>query len=99
MDNKMPKPLLVRAVQSNLPSNVVYRKKRGFTLPFEAWLRDQLRATIVRSLRGSSPLASVLNPAAISRIWDDFLEGRTSWSRPWSLFVLDSWCELNSVNA
>jgi hypothetical protein len=26
------------------------------------------------------------------RVWKDFLEGRTTWSRPWSLFVLNEWC-------
>ncbi len=24
--------------------------------------------------------------------WKNFLAGRTSWSRPWSLFVLNAWC-------
>ncbi len=25
------------------------------------------------------------------RVWSDFLEGRTRWSRVWSLFVLNRW--------
>jgi len=25
-------------------------------------------------------------------VWHDFLAGRTSWSRPWSLYVLNEWC-------
>jgi hypothetical protein len=25
-------------------------------------------------------------------VWDDFLAGKTSWSRPWSLYVLNEWC-------
>jgi hypothetical protein len=25
--------------------------------------------------------------------WKDFLGGRTSWSRPWSLYVLNEWAK------
>jgi hypothetical protein len=25
------------------------------------------------------------------RVWDDFLASRTTWSRPWSLYVLNEW--------
>jgi hypothetical protein len=32
-------------------------------------------------------------------VWTDFQNGRTSWSRPWSLHVLQRWCERNEVSA
>jgi hypothetical protein len=32
-------------------------------------------------------------------VWTDFLGRRISWSRPWSLYVLQRWCEINSVSA
>jgi hypothetical protein len=35
----------------------------------------------------------------VKQVWDDFLGQRTSWSRVWSLYVLERWCELNSVAA
>lgn len=25
------------------------------------------------------------------RVWEDFLDRQTSWSRPWSLYVLSEW--------
>jgi len=25
-------------------------------------------------------------------VWDNFLHGQTTWSRPWSLYVLNEWC-------
>jgi len=28
-------------------------------------------------------------------VWNRFLAGKTSWSRPWSLFVLAKWCDQN----
>jgi hypothetical protein len=33
----------------------------------------------------------------VQSVWEDFLHGKTSWSRPWALYVLEQWCELHSV--
>ncbi len=90
-----PKPLLVKALNGQLPAKIVHRPKRGFTLPFEHWLRDALRPMMETSLNkiGEGALSALISAPAARRVWNDFLEGRTSWSRPWSLYVLQSWCE------
>ncbi len=97
LDSRTPKPLLVQALRGELPDQVVHRPKRGFTLPFEHWLRDALRPVMEESLRkiGDGPLGTLISKTAVHNVWEDFLEGRTSWSRPWSLYVLQSWCQQN----
>ncbi len=101
LDSEVPKPLLVGALKGKLPNEIVHRKKQGFTLPFERWLRENLRVEMEAALPkiGQGPLGSLLNYDAVARVWDDFLSQRTSWSRIWSLYVLQQWCELNSVSA
>jgi asparagine synthase (glutamine-hydrolysing) len=83
-----------------LPAEIVNRKKLGFTLPFEHWLKDELRSEVEGGILriGVGPLASVLDSAAAKQVWDGFLEGKVSWSRPWALFILQRWCELNSIS-
>lgn len=95
-----PKPLLVGALGGLLPAEIVNRKKLGFTLPFEHWLKDELRSEVEGGILriGVGPLASVLESAAAKQVWDGFLEGKVSWSRPWALFILQRWCELNSIS-
>jgi asparagine synthase (glutamine-hydrolysing) len=95
-----PKPLLVRALEGKLPDKIVRRKKRGFTLPFQHWMRDSLRPAIEESIGkiGDGVLNGFINPIAARHVWDDFLQGRTSWSRPWSLYVLQNWCERHFSN-
>jgi len=95
LDARTPKPLLVKALRGQLPDNIVYRPKRGFTLPFEHWLRSDLRPVVESTLSkiAEGPLAGLISQPAALRVWNDFLERRTSWSRPWSLYVLQSWCE------
>jgi asparagine synthase (glutamine-hydrolysing) len=99
LGGRTPKPLLVEALGGTLPDEVVHRRKRGFTLPFEHWLRDELRSEVDQALQRSADgaLAAVLKPTAVQAIWHDFGRGTTSWSRPWALYVLQRWCELHAV--
>jgi asparagine synthase (glutamine-hydrolysing) len=100
LDSGTPKPLLVRALDGRLPEQIIHRRKRGFTLPFEHWLRDALRPMAEESLRkiGDGVLGSLISERAVRSVWQDFLEGRTSWSRPWSLYVLQCWCQRHLSN-
>jgi len=94
-----PKGLLVDALAESLPDEIVHRPKRGFTLPFERWMRQELRPVIELVLSSKriadGPLGGLLDGVQVNRIWRDFLRGTTSWSRPWSLYVLQRWCEIN----
>ena len=51
MDSQTPKPVLVRALKGKLPNEIVHRKKQGFTLPFERWLRENLRPEVQAARR------------------------------------------------
>ena len=100
---RTPKKLLVDALEGSLPDEIVHRRKRGFTLPFEHWMRQELRPEIEPQLSAAKvsagPLGPVLNGKEVERIWNRFLAGTVSWTRPWSLYVLQRWCELQSVSA
>jgi asparagine synthase (glutamine-hydrolysing) len=87
-----PKSLLVDAMRDLLPDPVVSQAKRTFTLPWEHWLRGSLKTQVEVELGTiSSALKPFLSARAVARVWTDFLAGRTSWSRVWSLFVLNRW--------
>jgi asparagine synthase (glutamine-hydrolysing) len=100
LDSRTPKPLLVGALDGRLPEQIVHRRKRGFTLPFEHWLRDALRPMVEDNLRkiGDGVLRTLISERVVRSVWQDFLEGRTSWSRPWSLYVLQCWCQRHLSN-
>jgi asparagine synthase (glutamine-hydrolysing) len=95
--NGTPKKLLVNALSRPLPKSIVHRPKRGFTLPFEHWMRQELKAEIEPLLQAAridhGPLGGVLRGEAVENIWQLFLRRKVSWSRPWSLYVLQRWCE------
>lgn len=96
LDSRLPKPLLIRAAGERLPQDVYLRRKMGFTLPFEGWLRGGLRSAFERELLFHQPdCDGVLNSSAAREVWNDFLRRKTTWSRPWSLFVLKQWIRHN----
>jgi hypothetical protein len=36
-------------------------------------------------------LGAFVKPEGVQSVWRSFLHGKTSWSRPWALFVLNEW--------
>jgi len=61
--------------------------KRGFTLPFDSWMRGGLRETALRGVESTVALGWV-NARAAATVWSDWERGRAHWSRAWSLSVL-----------
>jgi asparagine synthase (glutamine-hydrolysing) len=72
--------------------------KRGFTLPFDEWMRGPLRAPL-RDLVLSEdlPLAWLLSARGRRDLWDAFEQGRVHWSRPWAIGILRLWAEVHDL--
>lgn len=98
MDPVLSKPLLLRAVQAELPPEVYQRPKMGFTFPWEVWLRGQLRS-VVEETFASFPGDNVLelHTGRARTMWQQFLarRGGVTWARPWALHVLMRWAQRN----
>jgi asparagine synthase (glutamine-hydrolysing) len=78
---------LLRESLPKMPDALARRPKRGFTLPFDTWMRGGLRETALRGIE-SSVAFGWLNARAAAAIWSDWERGRAHWSRPWALAVL-----------
>ena len=92
----IPKSLLVNSLKKRLTDKVVNRKKMGFALPFELWMRGQIKTDIESVLLTPINLFDALiSQSAVEKIWKQFLIGNTSWSRPWALYVLKRWIDKN----
>ena len=94
------KPLLADALSDLLPRDFLARRKMGFTLPFEKWLQQNLRDEVSSLLMDQRRVsATSLNAGAAASVWNSFLQKPRAigWTRPWSLYVLARWCELNGV--
>jgi asparagine synthase (glutamine-hydrolysing) len=95
------KPLLADALADLLPRNFLARPKMGFTLPFEKWMQSRLFAEVSSVFENENQLAaSGLAAGAVGNLWRRFLRTprAVGWSRPWALYVLNKWCEINGVS-
>jgi asparagine synthase (glutamine-hydrolysing) len=98
--NGVAKPLLADALADLLPRDLLARPKMGFTLPFEKWMQGRLRMELASVLEGGEQFrAAGLAPDGVREAWRKFLQRPRAigWSRPWSLYVLARWCEINRV--
>jgi asparagine synthase (glutamine-hydrolysing) len=86
------KRILIDVGRPLLPKDFDIQPKRGFAMPFDAWLsnplkdvfQDALSETTVRS-RGWFDVNAVTN------MKNNFLEGRSSWPQPWLLMMTELW--------
>ncbi len=84
------KYLLKKAAERVLPREVIYRRKKGFSVPLTVWFRGPLRKSLL-DLLGSSSLdqMGIFNRRYIDAILAEHLEGRANHDE--KLFALISW--------
>jgi asparagine synthase (glutamine-hydrolysing) len=96
LNRSRPKALLIEALGDLLPEGIVAQRKRTFTFPWESWLRGALAKRIAAGLVEWSPaLVPQVSGSFALGVWRDFENGYTTWSRPWSLYVLNEWVKQN----
>jgi asparagine synthase (glutamine-hydrolysing) len=93
---RYPKSLLVDAISPMLPDEIVHRKKVGFVLPWETWMRHELR-DFCQSRIESLAERGILDSDKVLHNWDRFLKGSwgSMWSQNWHLVVLAEWLDNN----
>jgi asparagine synthase (glutamine-hydrolysing) len=93
-----PKRLFTEAIGDLLPSEIVKRKKMGFTLPWAVWMKNELRDYCEEGLQFLQSFDAV-NAEAVQELWHKFLDGRKmyTWTRVWPLVVLGHWMKNNGI--
>ena len=98
--NGTPKRLLVDAVGGDVLPEIATRPKQGFVMPFDLWMRDELRDFCEAHLAPNAAAQQLLRPEAVRSVWQSFLDGNgETWSRPWALVALNAWMRATKVSA
>jgi asparagine synthase (glutamine-hydrolysing) len=86
------KRLLRRVARDLVPRPILTRKKKGFSLPVDAWFRGELRP-MSRDLLGEADARTrtFVNPVAVSALLDEHASGINHGERLWNLLVLELW--------
>jgi asparagine synthase (glutamine-hydrolysing) len=94
------KYLLKRVLKRFLPKDIVARPKRGFSIPFYRWLREDpaLRGLVehyaLNKVACYLPECSNVNHHVISQMTQDYLAGKHNrWVLPWKAVCFGIWWE------
>jgi len=87
--------VLKKAAEKWLPKDVIYRRKRGLSVPIANWINHGLRADVDRLLspervRGDG----ILNETYVTNLLAEHRAGRANQAKPlWALVMLQYWLE------
>jgi asparagine synthase (glutamine-hydrolysing) len=93
-----PKQLLVEALSPLLPDEIVHRKKQGFVLPWEKWMRKELFEFCNTQIINLAQ-RDFIKGEALLQYWKRFLKHDPSvrWMELWQFVVLGRWLERNHI--
>lgn len=93
-----PKKIVTDTFSDLLPEEIYNREKMGFVLPYDVWMKNELR-TFCESHLNWLKDSGYFNAAELDKNWNLFLKGSQAitWSRIWILVVLSNWMQQNNV--
>ena len=94
-----PKKLLVDSLGDLLPGEIVNRPKMGFTLPWQYWLKNELKYFCEMNIIELEN-KNIFVEGSLKNLWKRFLGGDQTvvWSRIWHFVILNVWMEENKIN-
>ena len=106
-DRVVDTALAISPAVRNLPTKSLLQRaagitvegpKRGFTLPFDQWMRGPLRDWTREALLSDAlPLGWLFARNRREQLWDAFEDHRVHWSRPWAIATLRAWADANEL--
>jgi len=87
-----PKKLLTDSLGDLLPNEIINRPKMGFTLPWQQWLKNDLKTFCEQNILEFSNYDFCIK-YNVQNLWQRFLanDKTVTWSRIWHLVVLNNW--------
>jgi asparagine synthase (glutamine-hydrolysing) len=86
-----PKQLLVESLGDMLPHEIVHRTKKGFTFPWQHWLRNELKNFATEQINRFAA-RGFISSSVLQKKWVNFLENKhNEWQAIWQIVVLEHW--------
>lgn len=87
--------VLKKAAEKWLPKDVIYRRKRGLSVPIASWINGGLRAEVDRLLDPARLRArGIVNERYVGGLLAEHRAGRANHAKPlWAVVMLENWLE------
>ncbi|RJP56665.1 MAG: amidotransferase 1, exosortase A system-associated [Candidatus Auribacter fodinae] len=87
------KYIFKKSLEKLLPDSILYRKKQGFEIPIDTWLRKELqdKASSILMDRGSF-ISTLIQRSYIEKLWNQHQSGLKNYGNNlWMMLFLESW--------
>jgi asparagine synthase (glutamine-hydrolysing) len=89
--NGVAKHILKRVIAPYLPAEVLAKRKHGFSIPLEGWLRSDLKVDVLDTLHGRNQ-SGLFDRRAVDRLVNAFFRGDDSRNHQvWTLYAFELW--------
>jgi len=85
------KYILKQVIRPMLPPEILQKRKQGFSIPLEGWLRTDLRGEVLETLRAGNR-HGLFDRRGLDAIIDDFYGGNDRRNHQiWTLYAFEHW--------
>ena len=98
---KTEKYIWRKALEGIVPREIFARPKKGFGVPYKAWMTGEMREVATQTLEDGSFCRNVVTPAKLTKLLA-YMRTPTSGRSPllvWNLFALERWAKVFSLSA
>lgn len=93
------KYLLKKALETVLPNEIIYRKKKGFGIPIAGWLKNELRPTLQETLHHNKlKKEGIFSPVSVDRLIAEHLAGKKNNRKPLFALLMFQWWRERYLN-
>ena len=91
--NRKGKIILRHILQKHIPSHLFERPKKGFGVPIDQWLKNELKELVFNVLdENKIQNQGLLNYQVLKRILDEHYANKRNWgSKIWSILMFQNW--------
>ena len=83
-----------RAAETRLPHEMAFRRKTGFFVPKEQWLREEHFRLNIEKVLFSAESSTIFDQKLLRNYWNSFLAGNDSlWTIPYAVYIFNIWYE------
>ena len=93
LKNFSSKYIFKKSLESILPDSILYRKKQGFELPIDGWIRKELKPIFHDKIFSKNSFVSnIITDEYLKKIWTDHQSGTKLYGQNlWLIFILEAW--------
>ena len=96
LNGKRTKHILKKALQRELPMQIIERGKEGFSIPIKNWMKNELKTMMLDSLSEANVRdKGFFDPHYVNRLVNEHVNGNENHShRLWALMAFHMWYDL-----